>query len=326
MKVGIIGCGRIAFEAHIPAYKKYNVEVVGVCDLIEDRAKKAAEELGISFYCMDARELAEYSEVELIDIATPPYGRRDLLKTLYKSNKPMLIQKPLSYDLDEAKEICKEIKNNKIIAAVNHNARWAPVSVKIKELLQEKELGEIYQIHHINRFNENLKSWYTDVNNYIFLDHGLHYFDLIRLFSDKTPIQVSAISRNVPGQLAKCELLYTVNFKFDNLLVVSLYFNNLVPAPYAFDCQWFIDGTKASIKATLDSISIQRFSGEDVPMTKVEGDWVPEGFLGAYEALVHAIKTKKIPPHSPEDHLETLKMAIAAAKSASSGGKWVDIN
>jgi predicted dehydrogenase len=72
MKVGLIGCGRIAFEAHLPSYKKYNIRVVAVCDLVEERAKKAAEEFNVPFYCTDIQELAARQDVELVGIVTTP--------------------------------------------------------------------------------------------------------------------------------------------------------------------------------------------------------------------------------------------------------------
>ncbi|BBB57708.1 oxidoreductase (plasmid) [Candidatus Megaera polyxenophila] len=325
MKVGLIGCGRIAFEAHLPAYKKYNIKVVAVCDLVEERAKKAAEEFNVPFYCTDLQELAARQDVELIDIATTPLGRIDLLRSLYSHGKPLLIQKPLSYDLSEATLICNELKLHGIKAAVNHNARWAPVSIRIKEIIESKKLGELYQVHHINRYNENLKSWYTDIDNYMFLDHGLHYFDLIRLFVKKNPVEVSALHRKIPGQKANCPLTYSVNLKYDDSFLSSLYFNNAVPAPNAFDCQWFIDGTHASVKATIDSISLQNASGYNTPMTRLEGDWIPEGFYGSYKSFVDSIINNYIPLHSPEDHLESFKVAYAVAESANHQGKWIEV-
>lgn len=325
MKVGLIGCGRIAFEAHLPAYKKYNIDVVAVCDLIEERAKKAAEEYNIPFYCTNSQELAARQDVELIDIATTPIGRIDLLRSLYFSGKPLLIQKPLSYNLSEAFLICEELKMHNLKAAVNHNARWAPVSMKIKEIIKSNKLGELYQIHHINRYNENLKAWYTNIDNYIFLDHGLHYFDLIRFFIGKNPIEVSALHRKIPDQKANCALTYSVNMKYDDSFIASLYFNNAVPAPHAFDCQWFVDGKDASIKATIDSTSFQSVSGEYTLMTRLEGDWVPEGFYGSYKSFVDSIINNCIPPHSPGDHLESFKVAYAIAESANHQGKWIKV-
>lgn len=324
MRVGLIGCGRIAFEAHLPAYKKYNVKVIAVCDLIEERAKRASKEYNVSHYYLNAVELASCKDVDLIDIATPPNDRISLLRSLYKFNKPMLIQKPLSYDFEEAKVICKEFKKHNLKGAVNHNARWAPVSQKIKEFIDNGDLGKIYQIHHLNRFNENLKTWYTDEKGYMFLDHGLHYFDLIRFFVQQMPKEVSAMHIKMPDQIASCSLAYAINFKFTKNLLISMYFNNAVPIP-AFVCNWFIDGNKASIYGTIDSVMCLGQKKEIFPMTKLEGEWVPEGFFGVYKHFVESIKINVEPTNSLFDHLKTLKIAHAAFNSALNFGEWVKI-
>lgn len=325
MKVGLIGCGRIAFEAHLPAYKKYNVKVVAVCDLIESRAKQAAKEFNIPHYFTDAEELAAYKEVELIDIATRPSDRIDLLRSLYQFQKPMLIQKPLCYSYDEAALITEEFRRNALVGAINHNARWAPVSLQLAEWISQNKLGTLYQIHHTNRFNENLKAWYTDKNEYLFIDHGIHYLDLVRNYAKEMPISVSAICKKKPGQVAQCPLSYSINLQFDSGLLASLYFNNAVPTPYSFACHWFLDGSLGSAHGTIDSVSCYNENGILANQKRLNGDWVPEGFLGSYQALVDALKRQKVPPHSLADHLKTLKIAFAAIASAESNGKWVKI-
>ena len=210
---------------------------------------------------------------------------------------------------------------------MNHNARWAPVSVKVKESIESGEIGEIYALHHVNRFNENLKSWYTDYYDYLFLDHGLHYIDLVRWYTNRMPTAVSALSSNHPLQKAVCPLLYSLHFRYSGSspLLVSLSFNNAVPSPHSFHCDWFIDGKKGTIRATIDSLSKMYYSGNIEPMKRVDGDWVPEGFLGSYREFVKAIKQRTSAPHALSDHILTLKIASVAAKSAREGGQWAQI-
>ena len=326
MKVGLIGCGRIALEAHLPAYKKYGVEVVAVCDIIEERAKNAAKSFDVPFFCADLQELAALDAVELIDIATTPINRLELLRQLYAFNKPLLIQKPLSYNLEEAKLICNEIDNAGIKAAVNHNARWSPVNLKIQDLLKQNSIGELYQIHHINRFNEDLRAWYTDIEDYLFLDHGLHYIDLVRLYTGQEPTHISALSTRKLSQTARCDLSYSIQMRFNNNLLVSLYFNNSVPAPQGFDCKWFLDGDNGMIKSTLDSIEVVTHDGgNDYPMTKLDGEWVPEGFWGTYSQFVESIKQNVLPQHNVRDHLKSFAIASAAASSSQKRGEWIQI-
>ena len=48
VRIGIIGCGGIANGKHMPALKKIEeAEMVAFCDIIEERAVKAAKEFGV---------------------------------------------------------------------------------------------------------------------------------------------------------------------------------------------------------------------------------------------------------------------------------------
>lgn len=327
MKVGLIGCGRAAVEGHLPAYRKYNVEVVGVCDIIRDRAKKVAAQFKVPFYCDNFLDLASKQNVEIIDIATRPEGRAKLLHALLPFNKPMLVQKPITYDLGAARRLHYEFEKAGVPIAINHNARWAPVQLKIAEYIKDGSLGEIYSIHHVNRNNENFRIWFTDHPDYMFLDHGLHFIDLVKVHTGLMPDAVSAISGRSSIQVAKCLLLYSINMRYDSQpsLAVSLYFNNNAPAPPAFHYMWYIDGSNCSIHATANNIMRIYSNGNKVKTEAISGDWIPDGFWGAYNSFKHALERGLEPPHSLRDHLETLKIAKAAAYSANHKGMWVSV-
>lgn len=58
LKMAIVGAGGIANHAHAPGYLNMdNVEIIGVCDIIRERAEKLAERLGADFVCEDYHEL-----------------------------------------------------------------------------------------------------------------------------------------------------------------------------------------------------------------------------------------------------------------------------
>ena len=60
VKIGIIGCGGIANGKHMPALKKLkDVEMVAFCDIIEERAQKAAKEYGVP----GAKVFTDYKEL-----------------------------------------------------------------------------------------------------------------------------------------------------------------------------------------------------------------------------------------------------------------------
>ena len=69
IKVGIIGCGGIANGKHLPSLKALNrADIVAFCDLIEERAQKAAKEYGTpdAKVYVDYKELLKDEEIEVV--------------------------------------------------------------------------------------------------------------------------------------------------------------------------------------------------------------------------------------------------------------------
>lgn len=327
LRVGLIGCGRIAADGHLPAYALGGVTVSAVCDLDPVRAHRLAEFCGAAVES-DAESLARRGDVDVIDVATRPDDRASLLPGLMVLGKPMLVQKPVLYDLPAARLLAIEAHRTGLVVAVNHNARWAPTHRRVREWIDADRLGDIYAVHHTNRFNEDTATWYTDHPDYLFLDHGLHYLDLVRHLTGRTPTAVSAVSWNKPGQHARCPLVYAITLRFDEgaPLVASLSFNNAVPAPGGFHYRLDIDGTRASAGAGLDRAWLVSGEGDLLEDELCDGAWVPDGILGAFTTLQEALETGEEPPHSLEDHLRTLAVATAAAKSARADGEWTQVD
>jgi len=327
LPVGLIGCGRIAAEGHLPAYRAAGVEVVAVCDVIRERAEDLARRFGVPTVCASPEELMHLPAVRLLDVTTRPSGRAELVRRLLESGKPLLIQKPLAYSVAEAEEICQLIESMGVVAAVNHSARWMPVHLRLQEWIREGRLGEVYAIHHLNRFREDVVAWYTDHPDYLFVDHGIHYLDLVRCIVGSTPTAVAARVVRVPGQVARCPLAYVVQLRWEDRpdLLVALYFNNAVPGPASFECLWHVDGSRASARMTLESIALHERDGNVLHDERLPGGWIPDGFVGAYTSLVEAIRRRDVPGHAPRDHLRSLSIATTAAISARRGGEWTQI-
>ncbi|MBA2296899.1 MAG: Gfo/Idh/MocA family oxidoreductase [Actinobacteria bacterium] len=125
--VGIIGCGSIVKEAHLPAYAAYGVNVVGVYDPAPAATAGLRERfpaVGQVFESLD--ELLGDSRIEVVDIATHPVVRLELISKAIAAGKHVLAQKPLALDARAARELVDEAELLGLKLAVNQNGRWAP--------------------------------------------------------------------------------------------------------------------------------------------------------------------------------------------------------
>lgn len=105
---GIVGAGAIVEAAHLPAYHRAGLRVVGIFDRGQDRAQRLARQFGVPkvFGTLDA--LLSDQEIEIVDIAVPPSFQVDIVKKALHAYKHLLCQKPLSVDFPQARLLVEE--------------------------------------------------------------------------------------------------------------------------------------------------------------------------------------------------------------------------
>jgi predicted dehydrogenase len=84
-----------------------------------------------------------------------------------------------------------------------------------------------------------------------------------------------------------------------------------------------VDGTGGSVCASLTGVDF--FSKGSARRVDVKGAWVPDGFLGALRSFLRHLDDGAPLPHSGADHLRSLAVATAAARSGALDGQWVDV-
>jgi predicted dehydrogenase len=102
-KIGFIGCGNISgiyFENITNLFKE--IEIIGVTDIVRDRAENAAEKYGIKKVYKDMTELLADSEVDIVFNLTRPYEHFNVTMAALEAGKHVYTEKPLGASLDEA--------------------------------------------------------------------------------------------------------------------------------------------------------------------------------------------------------------------------------
>ena len=98
LNVGVVGCGGIANNKHLPAMKRVGkINIVAFCDLIEERAAKAKEDFGTS----DARIYTDYQELikedlDAVYVLTPNSSHAPIAIAAMKAGKHVMCEKPMA--------------------------------------------------------------------------------------------------------------------------------------------------------------------------------------------------------------------------------------
>lgn len=186
VKIGIIGCGGIANGKHMPSLKKIkNVQMVAFCDIIEERAVKAAEEYGVegAKVYTDYKELLKDRDIEVVHVCTPNRSHAFISIDAMEAGKHVMCEKPMAKTYKEAKEMLDASERTGMKLTIGYQSRWRADSLYLKRMCEDGELGEIYYGKAIALRRRAVPTWGVFLNEYEqgggpLIDIGTHALDL----------------------------------------------------------------------------------------------------------------------------------------------------
>ena len=142
IKVGIIGCGKIAQVRHIPEYAANpHVEVYGFYDINQDRTAELAEKYGGKAYASYQELLADES-IEAVSVCTANHAHAEVTIAALKAGKHVLCEKPMAVTLEECEAMVAAAKESGKYLMIGQNQRLAKAHAKAKELIIQLEQSE----------------------------------------------------------------------------------------------------------------------------------------------------------------------------------------
>lgn len=160
LKVAVVGVGNIG-NIHAQVYEKRpDVEIVAVCDIIPEKSDKAAERYRCQGFYSVKDMLAAGLQIDAASMCTAgkENGGDHYVPTmeLLEAGIAVLGEKPISNELDKAREMVALAKKKNVRYGINLNHRFTPAAVRAKEWVTEGRLGEINMI--------NMTMWINNPN------------------------------------------------------------------------------------------------------------------------------------------------------------------
>ena len=146
VRIGIIGCGGIANGKHMPALKKLpDVEMVAFCDIIEERAVKAAKEYGVE----GAKVFTDYKELlkldlDVVHVLTPNRQHSFITVDALEAGKHVMCEKPMAINTVEAQKMLDAAKRTGKKLTIGYQNRFRPECLYLKKCVEAGDLGDIY--------------------------------------------------------------------------------------------------------------------------------------------------------------------------------------
>ncbi|MCE5199608.1 MAG: Gfo/Idh/MocA family oxidoreductase [Armatimonadota bacterium] len=176
--IGIIGYGGFGEFLHKSWSEMEEVRVVSVCDADIRRAPGGE----IKFHSCVA-DILQDPAVDIISIATPPASHKDIAIEAMRAGKHVLIEKPLALSEKDALEVKRVADETGRVATVDFVLRHNPIVGLLDEIVSSEVFGKLRRVDLRNYAMQDTVPeghWFWDpaVSGRIFLEHGVHFFDL----------------------------------------------------------------------------------------------------------------------------------------------------
>jgi predicted dehydrogenase len=221
MKVGIIGIGYWGPNLVRNFFNLDEVNGIVCSDLSATRLKFIESRFPTVETTADYREVIKRTDVDMIAVATPVSSHFELGMAALKEGKHLLIEKPMSGSVREAEELIECSKKNELTLMVDHTFVYTGAVRKIKEIIVNQLLGEIY---YFDSVRVNLGLFQHDVN--VIWDLAPHDLSIMSYVLTQKPIAVSAVGVRHVDRVE--DVAYLTVF-FENNLIAHFHVNWLAP-------------------------------------------------------------------------------------------------
>ncbi len=183
LRLGLIGCGGMA-NTHVKRFDpvRSRVDLVAAVDVVEERAAAVAELMGGVRVATDYREILD--DVDAVLVVLPHHLHHPIARGCLEAGKHVLLEKPMAISEAECLDLIELSEKAERVLMVAYCMRFHPLASRMKELLDEKAYGDVFQV---SIWTEQLTKYHPGhwalsaetLGGGQFFSHGCHYVDLL---------------------------------------------------------------------------------------------------------------------------------------------------
>lgn len=251
--VCVIGAGR-AGMIHAVNFKK-NVpyaRLVAMADPVEDAAKMACEELGLSRYYTDYNEALSDPEIDAVVVVTPTVYHCEIVVAAANAGKHILCEKPMAMSEQECEAMIDAAEKNNVKLQIAFMRRFNESFLQARDVVDSGEIGDVVLVKSLTRGPSIPQPWMYDIgkSNGPLAEVNSHDIDTLRWFTGSEFATVYAIGGNYRCPEAAGEF---PDF-YDNVVLSATFENGMqgsidgaVSVNYGYDARVEILGTRGVI-------------------------------------------------------------------------------
>ena len=332
IRVGVIGCGKIAQIRHIPEYARNPLaELVGYYDFVKDRAEEMARTYGGRAFST-VEELLACPEIDAVSVCTANNAHASTTVAALKAGKHVLCEKPMATSLAECEEMVLTADACQKSLMIAQNQRLMAEHRRAKELLKKGVIGTPLTFKtcfgHSGPDHWSVDSgtgnWFFDRSKSGFgalADLGIHKIDLIQYLLDSNIAELQAFSATLDKKYPDGT---PVDVE-DNALCICRMENGMIGTITASWTYYGEEDNNTTVYGTRGILKIHRKT-RNIEVFFENGDRMlyelpTQETSGIIDLFVTSLMEKNEPPISGRQVLHAMRAFFAATSSAESGSR-----
>lgn len=142
VRVGFVGAGGNA-RGHMNRLSDIEgVNIVAICDVVEETAAEAAETHSASAY-IDHHDMLDEVEMDALYVSVPPFAHTDAEIIAAQAGIHLFVEKPVVLDMDTGLEILEAIREAGVLSCVGYQLRLMDTSQRVRAYLADRQVAMI---------------------------------------------------------------------------------------------------------------------------------------------------------------------------------------
>ena len=187
IRVGLIGCGRVAPRHAQSLTQLAETRLVAVADVKPSRAEKFAREYGADLYT-DHRVLLDRPDIDAVSICVPSGLHAQVTLDALAAGKHVLVEKPIALNLDDADRMIRSARERGLRLGVVLQNRYNSPMQQVRRLIDDRGLGRLYLGNACVRWYRPQSYYDDDWHGTVAMDGGalmnqsIHHIDALQWF------------------------------------------------------------------------------------------------------------------------------------------------
>jgi len=182
IRYAVVGCGGIANNYHLPGLTGIEGgEFVVACDLVEERAREAADKFGAGGWCADYREVVGRDDLDLVCVFTKIEGHAEISVAAAEGGKHVFVQKPFARTLREGRRMVAAAEASGVQMLTSFMHSYFDESLAAAEWVRSGRIGRV-EFMRMRNATGNPRETVASYGGAM-MDIGAHGMALLRMVS-----------------------------------------------------------------------------------------------------------------------------------------------